>query len=152
MRRQLLLIIACVILAACSGSRPKQPARGSGKDLLRTAASASGVRYKFGGRDPKSGFDCSGLAWWTHRRNGINIPRTSYLQYKKGGAKKIRKRKLRRGDLVFFSTYKRGASHVGIYAGDGMFWHAPSTGKKVARANMNNKYWKKRYVGARRYW
>ncbi|MDH3972776.1 MAG: C40 family peptidase [Deltaproteobacteria bacterium] len=121
-----------------------------GKKILKTAKSQIGKKYCFGGRSPKKGFDCSGLAWWSHKMNGINIPRQSWDQY--GQGKKISRKNLKPGDLLYFETYKKGASHVGIYDGKGGFIHSPSSGKKVQRTSLSDSYYKKRYLGARRFW
>lgn len=121
-----------------------------GKFILKSAKSQLGKRYKFGGTSPKIGFDCSGLTWYSHKKNGINIPRQSSDQFK--GGKRISRNDLRPGDLVFFETYRPGASHVGIYTGDGNFIHSLNRNKNVAIQRLSNNYYKKRYLGARRYW
>lgn len=121
-----------------------------GEFILESAKSQLGKRYKFGGTSPKTGFDCSGLTWYSHNRNGIKIPRISSDQYK--GGKRISRKDLMPGDLVFFETYRRGASHVGIYTGSGKFIHSLNRGKNVAIQKLSNNYYKKRYLGARRYW
>ena len=121
-----------------------------GEFILESARSQLGKRYIFGGTSPKNGFDCSGLTWYSHKKNGINIPRISSDQFK--GGKQISQKDLRPGDLVFFETYRRGASHVGIYSGDGNFIHSLNRNKKIAIQRLSNNYYKKRYLGARRYW
>jgi cell wall-associated NlpC family hydrolase len=63
---------------------------------------------------------------------------------------KIDQAKLQPGDLVFFNTRKHAFSHVGIYIGEERFVHAPSRGREVEVADMHDRYWKKRYNGARR--
>ena len=149
-----IILFICLIsfFAACAGtpkgSAPSGP--GTGKKILKTARSQLGKKYCFGGKSPKTGFDCSGLAWWSHKVNGINIPRQSWDQFRYG--KKISRKKLKPGDLLYFETYKKGASHVGVYDGKGGFIHSPSTGKKVQRTPLKNSYYKKRYLGARRFW
>lgn len=146
--RALCLIIIAAVLAGCSGSRPS---RGSsrGKSIVATARKQIGIRYKFGGREPSDGFDCSGLALWVHRRHGLKIPSGSSQQFK--GGRKVKRSKLRPGDLVFFTTYKKGPSHVGVYTGHGTFIHSPRSGRTVSETSLSNPYWKKRYLGARRY-
>lgn len=121
-----------------------------GKFILKSAMSQLRQRYKFGGTSPQTGFDCSGLSWYSHKTNAINIPRQSSDQFK--GGKRISQKDLRPGDLVFFETYRPGASHVGIYTGDGNFIHALNRNKNVAIQSLSNNYYKKRYLGARRYW
>jgi len=145
------LIAASAALAACAGPRTARRSRlQDGTPIAKTALSQIGKPYRFGGNSPKTGFDCSGLVWWSHRRHRIAVPRTSKMQFR--GGRKVKTRKLHPGDLVFFSTYKRGASHVGVFTGKGRFVHAPSSGKKVRQSRINESYWKKRYLGARRYW
>jgi cell wall-associated NlpC family hydrolase len=120
------------------------------KQLVKTAKSYIGVPYKWGGTSSRRGFDCSGLTMVVYRVNGLNLPRTSYTQFKTG--KYVSKRHLKPGDLVFFDTAGKGrVSHVGIYIGRGMFIHAPGRGKRVKYANLNNSYFRKRYKGARSY-
>jgi cell wall-associated NlpC family hydrolase len=74
------------------------------------------------------GFDCSGLIWYSYKKVGVNTPRTSKELRKH--AKKISRKKMKAGDLVFFKGWVR-TGHVGIYIGNGRFIHAPSSGKKV---------------------
>ena len=118
--------------------------------IVRTAKSFLGVPYKWGGESPQEGFDCSGLTMVVYRLNGLNLPRNSRQQWRMG--KPIKRSRLMKGDLVFFSTTgKKRISHVGIYAGGGTFIHAPGRGKKIRTAKITNGYYKKNYRGARRY-
>lgn len=118
--------------------------------IAKTASTYMGVPYAWGGNN-KSGIDCSGLTKAVYRLNGISLPRVSRDQYSRG--KFIKKSQLKKGDLVFFATgrNKKRVSHVGIYMGNNKFIHAPSKGKKVRVESLNNKYWKKTYIGARTY-
>lgn len=104
-----------------------------------------GIPYKWGGTTT-NGFDCSGFVSFTYKKTGKVLPRTSYEMYKRG--KPVAKKNLQKGDLVFYSTYKKGASHVGIYLGNNKFVHAASKGVKVD--SLNNSYWKSKYIGAKR--
>ena len=118
-------------------------------DLVQSAHQYLGVPYKWGGTS-ESGFDCSGLTRAVYRLNGIELPRASYEQFEEG--KSIKKDKLQRGDLVFFITNRgKRINHVGIYIGNGEFIHAPSKGKVVSKARLDNSYWSKAYKGARSY-
>ena len=82
--------------------------------------------------------------------NGLNLPRSSKEQYRAGVS--IKRSQLRRGDLVFFAiSIGRRVSHVGIYAGDDRFIHAPGKGKRVRIDALSSRYFKTRYVGARTY-
>ncbi|CFO41411.1 lipoprotein [Bordetella pertussis] len=78
------------------------------------------------------------------------MPRTARAQ--RGAGRTVARKNLRPGDLVFFATRGRGVtSHVGIYIGQDQFVHAPTRGSKVRVDSMDNRYWNKRFVGARRY-
>lgn len=83
-----------------------------------------GTPYVYGGTTP-SGFDCSGFVKYVYAHFGISLPRTSYSQLNSGVA--VTRDELQPGDLVFF----RNAGHVGIYAGNGNYMHAPQTGRSV---------------------
>lgn len=115
--------------------------------VLQTAKSYQGVPYVWGGTSP-SGFDCSGFTLYTMLKNGIIIQRTASAQYNEGIP--ISKSNLKPGDLVFFSTYKKGPSHVGIYVGNNKFIHASSGAGKVVISDLNKSYYVQRYIGARR--
>ncbi|MCX7711598.1 MAG: NlpC/P60 family protein [Clostridia bacterium] len=106
-----------------------------------------GVPYVWGGTSP-SGFDCSGFVHYTLLKNGITIPRTTELQYNAGSW--VSKDKIRPGDLVFFTTYRPGPSHVGIYIGNGQFIHASSGAEKVTISDFNKSYYAERFIGAKR--
>ncbi len=119
-------------------------------EIVRTARSFIGIPYQWGGTSAEQGFDCSGLAMAIYRLNGLNLPRTSGQQY--GAGTSVSRGELAKGDLVFFDTRGRGRiSHVGIYAGEGEFVHAPRTGKTVRTSSLSNTYYKNRYIGARTY-
>ncbi len=114
--------------------------------VIATAKTYMGVPYVWGGASP-SGFDCSGFTQYVLKKNGVSIPRVTSDQYKAGVA--VSKSNLKVGDLVFFTTYKAGPSHVGFYMGDGKFIHASSS-KGVTISSMDSSYYSSRYIGARR--
>jgi len=119
-------------------------------EIVRTAKSFIGLPYRRGGSSSDYGFDCSGLSMTAYHLNGLNLPRSSKEQY--GAGIPVRRSQLLRGDLVFFAISKgRKVSHVGIYAGNDRFIHAPGRGKKVRIDSLSNRYFKTRYVGARTY-
>lgn len=101
--------------------------------------------YVFGGDTP-AGFDCSGYLEYVFAKHGIRIPRTADEQYKLG--KLVEPDDLEAGDLVFFTTYEPGASHCGIYLGNGNFIHA-STSRGIRVDNLDNTYWASRYYGGK---
>jgi cell wall-associated NlpC family hydrolase len=85
-----------------------------------------------------------------YQLNGLDLPRTSRQQWNTGTP--VSRRHLSKGDLVFFATNGgRRVSHVGLYAGDNQFIHAPRRGQRIQTASLANSYYKKRYLGARRY-
>jgi cell wall-associated NlpC family hydrolase len=106
-----------------------------------------GVPYRNGGSDP-SGFDCSGLVQWVFARHGTMLPRETKDQYRVGRGVDLRD--VQPGDLIFFETVSRGASHVGIVIGEGRFIHAPNSSGVVRVEPYTANYWIRRYVGARR--
>lgn len=116
--------------------------------LVATARSKTGVRYRMGGTDPSTGFDCSGFVCWTYEQNGIQLPRTSREQMKVG--RKIPRHMIQPGDVVAFRISRRRGYHTGIYTGNGKFIHSPSAGKTVSESSMTQGYWKNRFVDARR--
>lgn len=116
--------------------------------VINTAKQYMGVPYVWGGETP-TGFDCSGFTQYVLKQNGITVPRTAAEQYQKGVT--IMKSNLKPGDLVFFTTYKPGASHNGIYLGDGKFIHASSGAKQVTISSLDEAYYTEKYIGARRY-
>ncbi len=112
--------------------------------LLRTALDLLGKPYVWGGASPR-GFDCSGFTSYVFGRLGIVIPRTADVQFADGRSV----REPLPGDLVFFQTYDYGASHVGIYLGDGRFVNA--IGADVHVTTFASEYFRSRYLGARRF-
>ena len=101
----------------------------------------------FGGTTTK-GFDCSGYVQHVFKDCKAKLPRLADEQALQGIF--VTQKQLRPGDLVFFTTYAAGASHVGIYAGDGMMIHAPRTGDVVKYQSMETDYYRSQYAGARR--
>ncbi len=114
--------------------------------LTQEASKYIGVKYVYGGTSV-NGFDCSGYTQYVYKKLGLSIPRTSSSQWATGTA--ISKANLKVGDLVFFNTTGRVASHVGIYLGNSQFIHAgSSTG--VTIASINSSYWAPKFNGGRR--
>ena len=87
-----------------------------------------GTPYVWGGAAP-GGFDCSGLVQYCYKVAGVNLPRTTGEQIKKGTA--VSQANLKIGDLVFPSS-----GHVGLYSGNGKFIHSPKTGDFVKEASV----------------
>ena len=117
-----------------------------GRRVVAESMQYLGVPYVFGGTTP-SGFDCSGYVRYVFANAGIYLPRTADAQYECGYS--VSTAELVPGDLVFFSTYEAGPSHVGIYLGDGNFINAASS-SGVSIASLYSSYWGSCYIGARR--
>ena len=117
--------------------------------ILATAYSQFGKAYKYGGRSPKTGFDCSGLVQWAYGQHGINLPRETKSLIHHGAEVKIKD--IRPGDLLLFRGYRsRTGRHVGIYAGNGVFIHSPHTGDRIKESKTFGKHYKERFITARR--
>lgn len=122
---------------------------GQAQEIVLRALSFIGVRYKYGGTTPDTGFDCSGLIRYVfNQATGKSLPGNAREISQVGAS--IDRTELQPGDLVFFNTLRRPFSHVGIYLGDSRFVHAPSRGGKVEIVDMSDRYWQTRYNGARR--
>lgn len=113
--------------------------------LIDIAMDYIGVPYRFGGSS-LSGIDCSAYVQMVYRYFSIDLPRTAREQFKAGV--KVSKKELRIGDLIFFRTYAKYPSHVGIYVGEGKMIHASSRNKKVTITSINEPYYVRRYIGA----
>lgn len=111
-----------------------------------TAAHLIGAPYRYGGTGPDE-FDCSGLVYYSFRNAGARVPRTSVEQFH--AARPVPLVDARPGDLVFFRLEDK-VSHVGIYLGHLQFVHAPSHGGSVAVESLENRYYERHLVGARR--
>ncbi|OAT77278.1 hypothetical protein A9B99_06405 [Mangrovibacter phragmitis] len=111
-----------------------------------------GKPYVWGGHSPESGFDCSGLVWYAFNPLlNRKLPRTANAMYQDRQLNPVHRQQLRKGDLVFFSIKTpNAADHVGVYLGDGQFIEAPRTGKNIRISELNNDFWKAKYLGARR--
>lgn len=125
------------------------------KQIIRTGKKYLGTPYVFNSPPFQSAtFDCSSFIQYIFHENGIALPRNSRQQFLAG--KDISGRKIKKGDLLFFTTTKRknliGISkigHVALYIGDGKMLHTSKQGGKVKVSKLK-KYWKTAYVGARR--
>jgi len=149
---QLLLpALLLATLAACTPFQPGAPAGpGSavpGLAVLQMAQARIGAPYRYGGAGPDA-FDCSGLVSYAHRQLGITVPRTAAQQF--AAASPVQRKDLQPGDLVFFRLSGREVSHVGIYAGDNRFVHAPQSGGAVRIDSLEQEYFRRSFAGAGR--
>lgn len=117
--------------------------------LLAFAMKLRDIRYHRGGRAPSTGFDCSGFVRYVFMHSiGLDLPTNSASQFLAG--LKVKRSEMKTGDLVFFRTRGKAVSHVGIYIDNGQFIHSPSAGKTVRVDSLNEAYWAKHFVGAKR--
>lgn len=112
-----------------------------------TALTMVGKPYQYRGDSPK-GFDCSGLVRYSYLSAGLDLPHGTGPLMKR--TVPILSRDMRRGDLLFFEQSGKKYSHVGILTNKRRFVHAPSTGKRVREESLDDPYWKKHFLGARR--
>ncbi|MDR1848914.1 MAG: C40 family peptidase [Zoogloeaceae bacterium] len=171
------LFLPCPLLSGCGGSNAKKgagqktdkstartytasassspfarnlEATRKGKDVAIYASGLIGVGYRFGGRNPEAGLDCSGMVSYIYRMAAqYTLTGSAANMAKKGRA--VRPEAIRPGDLVFFNTLSRPRSHVGIYMGDLRFIHAPSTNGSVRIDSLEDRYYKSRFEEARTY-
>ncbi len=124
------------------------PGANTAGSTISIARSLLGRPVVWGGASPAEGFDCSGLVQYVFRQAGINLPRTADLQFLVGRI--VSPAALRPGDLVYYTTYEPGASHVGIYIGANKFIHTSYSKGVVAIADINDAYFVQRFYGAKR--
>lgn len=121
----------------------------AGAEVTLQALALVGVPYRFGSDDPARGLDCSGLVRHVFRAAAaLELPRRSEEIGRLGSA--VARAELQPGDLLFFNTRGRPYSHVAVYVGDGRFVHAPARFGRVRVEAMDDRYWQRRFNGARR--
>lgn len=153
-RLAVLLFLLSGLAAACGGgpqgllqTQHVAPAKSAtAQRIVHTALGLRGTPYRWGGCDPKHGFDCSGYVWWVYGQNGLRLPRTTKQQITAGHG--VDPKYLNPADLIFFQ-FRQGL-HVGIHLGGGDFAHSPKTGGAVRVDNLNSGYWAARLIAARR--
>ena len=115
--------------------------------MIKEAEKYLGMPYVWGGSSPSTSFDCSGFVCWVINNcgNGWNVGRTT-ANGLRGKCSYVSPGDAKPGDLIFFEkTYNTtGASHVGIYVGDGMMIHC---GDPISYASINSNYWKSHFLG-----
>ena len=113
--------------------------------LITEAEKYLGYPYVWGGSSPSTSFDCSGFVCWVYTHSGVhNLPRTTANGIL-GQCARVSRADARPGDLIFFQgTYNTsGASHVGIYVGDGMMVHC---GNPISYASIDTPYWRQHFL------
>lgn len=149
LRRTVLWMMA-LLLTACGGSVAPRQAAG-GEEVALFALGLLDTGYRFGGKNPEAGLDCSGMAAWVFGQSaGISLSGSAASIARQG--RKISLEESRAGDLVFFNTRGGPYTHVGIYMGDGRFVHAPSSASgKVKIDSLREGYFASRFTEARAY-
>lgn len=156
--QSMLLCMLIVSISSCSSTRrPTKKTKHSSLDnretkLINRAKDFIGTPYKWGGNS-NTGIDCSGLIYQSFKAIGQEVPRTTQELIRLG--RKLNPNRLKPGDLVFFKTIKSKAkaTHVGIITNHSknktLFIHSgTSTGVTISK--LQDRYWKKRFVFARR--
>ena len=130
---------------------PRALKKSSADNICQKARTYIGKKYRYGGESPSTGFDCSGLTQYVYKQYSYNLPRTANQQSKIG--KKIKTKKAKKGDLLFFGKGKR-INHVGIVLSNdrnGLVMIHASSSQGVTETNIDNSsYWKKRLKKARK--
>lgn len=129
-----------------SSSASAVPVAVTGSQILEESRKYLGCPYRSGGASP-SGFDCSGFVYYVLKQLGLSPYRTPADQFAMGSG--VEKSALKAGDLVFFhGSNSASISHVGIYAGNGQFIHAPNSRSAVSYSDLTSGYWAEHYYGA----
>ena len=130
-------------------SSTSRPVGDMGIIAARTAERFVGIPYRWGGDTVVDGMDCSGFVRAVYNLCGVTIPRTSREQF--GVGTTVGRNDLAEGDLVFFGASESLINHVGIYVGNNRFVHAPRRGDDIKQSSLDEAYFARKFVGARRY-
>lgn len=162
-------VVMLALLAACA-SPPHGPERAAeriagrladapsdgpgfserGNEVALFALGLIDTGYRFGGKNPQAGLDCSGMVSYIYRQGaGLKVSGSAADIARKG--RPVERGSLRPGDLVFFNTRNASFSHVGVYIGENRFVHAPSGSGRVRIDQMNASYYAQRFEAARSY-
>ncbi len=154
----LAVTLTVLLLAACGSPAPRPvvstgtiaplPISEKGNEVALYALGLIDTGYRFGGKNPEAGLDCSGMVSYIYgQAAGLKVQGSAADIARK--TRPIEPAMLRPGDLVFFNTLNRPFSHVGIYVGDARFIHAPSTNGRVRIDRLNDRYYAQRFEAAR---
>ncbi len=155
MKHFLAALSLLLLLTSCSSSKRttiKDISTTKTERIIKQAQAFSGTRYKFGGTTRK-GMDCSGLIYVAFQKENIVLPRVSRDMAQRG--KPVKNKDIDTGDLLFFRTSKssKRINHVGLVTkvdGDDIYFIHATTSKGVLTSNLNERYWNRAYVMARR--
>lgn len=119
-------------------------------DVVLFALGLIETGYRFGGKNPEAGLDCSGMVSYVYQKSAdMQLAGSAADLARKG--KPVPAAQLRPGDLVFFNTRNKPYSHVGIYIGDDRFVHAPNSRGKVRTESLKRGWFAARFEEARTY-
>lgn len=150
MKRRAVLFALPVLLAACAGPAPTPRDSALGREVALFALSLLDTGYRFGGKNPEAGLDCSGMVAYVFAQAvGLRVAGSAADIAKRG--RRIERAGLAPGDLVFFDTGRGAYSHVGIYLGEDRFIHAPATRGQVRTERLSTGWFAGRFHEARRY-
>ena len=151
-----------VLLAACASAPPPAPARlpeqssdragfpARGNEVALFALGLIDTGYRFGGKNPQAGLDCSGMVSYIYDHGaGLKVSGSAADIARQG--RPVERASLRPGDLVFFNTRNASFSHVGVYIGENRFVHAPSSNGRVRIDQLDARYYAQRFEAARSY-
>ena len=147
-------------LAGCGSLPPSPPERpaeraaaplsAKAQDVVLYAFSLIDTGYRFGGKNPEAGLDCSGMVSYIYgQAAGLKVSGSAADIARNG--RPVPRQGLKPGDLVFFNTMNRSYSHVGIYIGDDRFVHAPATNGRIRIDSLGARYYAERFEAARSY-
>lgn len=147
-----------LLLAACGSVPPapepvvaQRPAVDErGREIALYALGLIDTGYRFGGKNPDAGLDCSGMVAWIYDQAASLKVSGSAVDIARRG-RPVERGSLRPGDLVFFNTRNAPFSHVGIYIGGERFVHAPSSNGRVRIDQLANSYYAQRFEAGRSY-
>ncbi len=154
------LTLSALLLAACGGpamrpsasagtiAQASRPVSDKGNEVVLYAMGLLDTGYRFGGKNPEAGLDCSGMVSYIYgQAAGLRVGGSAADIARQG--RPVEPEALRPGDLVFFNTLNRPLSHVGIYIGDSRFIHAPSSNGRVRIDRLGDSYYAQRFDTAR---
>lgn len=153
----LAILLAGWLLASCGTLPPESGSTGRpdaaelrGQDVALFAIGLVETGYRFGGKNPEAGLDCSGMVSFVYgKAAGLQLAGSASDIARRG--RPVARRQMKPGDLVFFNTRNQAYSHVGIFIGDGRFVHAPSSGGKVRTDSLVKGWFADRFEEARTY-
>jgi cell wall-associated NlpC family hydrolase len=155
--RSLLLVAAAQLLGGCTlktavPEPPRAPLvvgdQAKGREVVMYAFGMLDIGYRFGGRNPDSGMDCSGMVSYIYQQvTGFRLPHNAAEIARL--ARPIERKNLKPGDLLFFNTRNKPLSHVAIYVGEDRFVHAPSRNGRIQISRLSEPYYADRFEAAR---